>query len=228
MGPFQVELKHRTFDFVMKKLVLLLFLLPLIAQAQLFKGGIVAGANFSQVEGDDVSGYKHLGYNVGFMVDTYIKEKMSITFEILYTIKGSDTGSKFTLDGRLFRNTFRYVEVPVLYRYHDDGGMSFGAGLSFSNLISATHYEDGLETEGYFDSVAPLFSPAPRKMDYGFVVDFSYRFSPQFWISARGTVSTLTFYDRFSFNRGFPVGWRNNAIYLRSVFVFNALGKKRK
>lgn len=211
----------------MKKLVLLLLFLPLIAQAQLFKGGIVGGLNFNQIEGDDISGYKHLGYNVGFMVDIYLKEKMSVTFEILYTIKGSDTGNKFTLDGRLFRNTFRYVEVPVIYRYHDDGGMSFGAGLSFSRLISATHFEDGFETPGYFESLPPSFPPEPRKMDYGFVVDFSYRYKPHLWLAVRGTVSIPTYYDRFSFNRGFPVGWRNNAIYLRTVFVFSALGKKR-
>lgn len=197
-------------------------------QAQLFRGGVVFGVNFNQVEGDDVSGYKHVGFNGGFTVDMQLKETLSLSMEFLYTVKGSSTGSNFTLDDRLFSNTFRYVEVPLYVQYHDPKGMSFGAGLAVARMLSLTHIEDTFETPEYFEETAPLFIPAPNNMDIGILANVSYRVKPYLWLNMRGTVSIPQFYERYSFNRGGPAGWRNNSIYLRTVFVFSALGKKRK
>ena len=64
-----------------------------ISTAQPFFGGVSAGLNVSQVDGDGFSGYNKAGLYAGFFVNTMIREKMGAQFEIRYSEKGSSKKS---------------------------------------------------------------------------------------------------------------------------------------
>lgn len=151
----QVELRA-----IMKKIFCLflfaVLLLPL--KAQKFIGGVVAGMNLSQVDGDEVYGFKKVGFNGGGLVMLPLNRKQSIfvTVELLYNQKGayqrntSSGADAFPYgDTVLFDPAFPYknnkiyyklrtdyVEVPLLFHIEDPyTGFAFGIGASWARLV---------------------------------------------------------------------------------------------
>src|SRR5574344_2176752 len=77
----------------MKRILFLISVLFLInsAYSQRFIGSIIAGGNFTQVDGDMVYGYHKAGLNAGasVMLPLDAKFRWFATVELLYTQKGS-------------------------------------------------------------------------------------------------------------------------------------------
>ena len=127
----------------MKKLVLILFccLTVSMGYSQRFIGSVIAGANASQVEGDDVRGYKKAGFVGGASVMIALDKKMQwfATVELLYSQKGSRSSTTRAFDTTNYapamfldvdrnadymesskykcRLDLDYVEVPVLFHF---------------------------------------------------------------------------------------------------------------
>jgi len=128
------------------------------ASAQRFIGGIAAGINLTQVDGDQVFGYHKVGFNGGPFVKLMIdkKQRFSVTMELLYTQKGAqkkypasggtmraldDTlliDPKYTnYDKKFFYNLRTdYLEIPLLFHYDDPRSkISIGVGIAWSRLV---------------------------------------------------------------------------------------------
>lgn len=156
----------------MKKIVLimLLGLLAVTGYSQRFIGSVIGGANISQVEGDDVRGYRKAGFVGGASVMIALDKEMSwfTTVELLYTQKGARSGGTRAFDTTnyarvMFEDVDRsapfhgsakykcridldYVEVPVLFHYEDrNTGCAFGLGFSWSRLVRASEWYNGLK-----------------------------------------------------------------------------------
>src|ERR1700744_4144942 len=54
-----------------------------------FKGGLVLGTNFTQVDGDTYYGYHKIGLNTGGMVYVHFTQLFGVSMELLYSQKGS-------------------------------------------------------------------------------------------------------------------------------------------
>ncbi len=122
----------------MKKIVLLWVLLGCSASlfAQGFGASLLAGANFSQVDGDQLGGYNKLGANLGIQIDRNIKDDWDAAFEIRFSMKGAkkvidpEAPPTFTL-----KLSYHYIEVPLLVKYtHYErftpyGGVSLGVNV---------------------------------------------------------------------------------------------------
>lgn len=117
-----------------------------IEEPRLFYGGIVAGANFCQVDGDYYAGYHKTGLNVGGIVYAQLKKHIALSMEILYSEKGSKSNyvrliSNGTNPATAILNysiNTNYAEIPVMLNYFDKRKSHFGAGLSYSRLVGAT------------------------------------------------------------------------------------------
>jgi len=130
------------------------------ASAQRFIGGIAAGINLTQVDGDEVFGYYKVGFNGGpylkLMVDK--KQCFSVTMELLYTQKGAQKkypgpipqeychplGDTAFFDPRypeydkkfFYKLRTDYIEIPVLFHYDDPRSkVSIGVGVAWSGLV---------------------------------------------------------------------------------------------
>ncbi len=134
----------------------MLFLLAMLFQVQTFAqgrasyyeevprtfyGGVLLGTNFSQVDGDAYAGYHKVGLNVGGIVYTRFTEHLAASLEILFSQKGARGNQEQQLgnsDSFLtdYRINLNYAEIPVMLNYFDRRKSHFGAGLSYSQLVS--------------------------------------------------------------------------------------------
>ena len=99
-------------------LVYLLFLLPLMGFSQRFNGGVLAGGNVSQVDGDTYEGYHKVGYQAGAFVYLRVSPHSSFQMEMEYFQKGSRKVSNPDMgDMNDYLLRIHYLEIPILYQY---------------------------------------------------------------------------------------------------------------
>ncbi len=109
------------------------------SEGDAFSGGIVAGLNLAQVDGDLYFGYTKPGLVAGFFVRANLKEKLSADIELLYDQKGSIGDAMVE---SLYAGTYiarchiglDYVSVPVTLQYRLKA-VTFEGGVSYSRLI---------------------------------------------------------------------------------------------
>jgi len=189
----------------MKKiLVSILFVSLLISvQAQRFIGYVSAGANFSQIEGDDVHGFYKVGANVGpgVMLPLGRKQNMSISAEMLFVQKGSycpykldpfdtalyapsmyqDVNRDVPFDPKVkCRMSLDYIQIPVIFRYEDmRSGCFIGAGFAWSRLVRAKEVYNG------FTRTTSVTSGTFRTSDWNFLVDAGIRLYKNLTLNVR-------------------------------------------
>ena len=110
-------------------------------EAQRIRGFVAAGGAVSQVEGDELKGFKQLGLNagVGAMIDLTGSDRLLLDVEVLYAQRGA--WQKTTSDNVYCMNLYlNYVDIPLLLTYHDPiGGIIAGAGLTYGRLVQQPH-----------------------------------------------------------------------------------------
>jgi len=118
-------------------------LIPLLlslyqANAQNFKGGLLAGIAATQVDGDTYGGYDKAGPIAGFWVE---RSKLSGWFYRLsfrFIQKGSYAKSRSTDIPDFYRMRLNYFDLPVLAGYRFVNGFNVVLGLSGGYLSKAT------------------------------------------------------------------------------------------
>lgn len=125
----------------MKRLTLitLLALLPLVAEAQRIHAFVSSGMTVSQIEGDELKGFKHFGYTggVGALTSISKNNRWGLSVEALYSQRGSYNNSG---DPYSIKLTLHYIDIPVLVHFQDPyGGMLFGIGLDYGRLVQQPH-----------------------------------------------------------------------------------------
>ncbi len=111
---------------------------------KVFNGGLLLGANFTQVDGDSYYGYHKVGLNVGGVVYVHFTHSFGASMELIYSQKGSRgediTGSPaFGTYVEKYFMDLNYIEVPVTlhYIYHN---FDLEAGLSYAYLITSSEW----------------------------------------------------------------------------------------
>jgi hypothetical protein len=141
-----------------------------------FKGGIIAGFNASQLDGDDAAGYHKVGLNTGVRAVIELKGRYQITTDILFSQRGSRTTENESIINRTC--TLNYLEVPVLLNVRDwqrkgDDEQTYYkvglvAGVSYARL---------------FKSSANTFFPHAGVLDKFSTNDVSVQFGIQYFQS---------------------------------------------
>ncbi|MCF8298727.1 MAG: PorT family protein [Saprospiraceae bacterium] len=209
---------------------LLLFITVKQSFSQNIKGAILFGTNISQVDGDEVFGFKHYGFNVGASAMMPMGESnWSIVLETTYSQKGAH--EKYDPAGidsvyPYYDLRLDYVEVPVMIQYSDKNVLSFGTGLSWGRLIEFNEVEHGLKVQ--WDNA---YGPYSRS-DINWLADLRFRIYERLHFNIRYSYSlakirtrTYTPVNLSSFDRR----QYNNIITLRFIYIFNeVVPKKRK
>jgi hypothetical protein len=150
-----------------------------------FYGGLVAGTNFTQLDGDNYAGYHHVGINAGGIVYTRFDEHLAASIEILYSQKGARAHrEQGTANGDVivsYHAILNYAEVPLQLCYFDRRRSHFGGGISISRLVSVK--EDGQLAN---NTMVVDFDKYPfRKMDYNFILGGSLHLWEGLFLSVR-------------------------------------------
>jgi len=142
--------------------VLLIFLIifvgnNLLEAQQRFYAGLMAGFTASQIDGDDSAGFNKPGLTAGVKASAFLNDKMDLSFEILFSQRGSQT--ELVPDNSIAQRkvSLSYVEVPVIFGYNDwyeeEGDfyhLKFLAGFSYGRLIDYK-IEDLVFPQGVID-----------------------------------------------------------------------------
>lgn len=105
------------------------------AQAQRFQGGITAGFNMSQLDGDRLAGYNQIGLIGGLRASALLTDKWQLSLELLYSQLGSDRARNddpFSIYDNIRLNL---VEAPVFVSF-TDWKFKVYAGGSYGRLIN--------------------------------------------------------------------------------------------
>ncbi len=145
-SPVIIRCKLFIFD-RMQKTFIVIFIMLLSSSslfAQGYKADLLLGANFSQVDGDQLGGYNKLGLNIGIAISRPLTKPWEASFEILYTQKGS----KKVIDPDNITPTlkidYHYVEVPLLARYKLNKKIRFFGGPSIGVNVFNQRDDNGI------------------------------------------------------------------------------------
>ncbi len=164
-----------------------------LLHSQNFYGGLKAGMNMSQVDGDGFGGYKKIAPFGGVYVRNTFSEKWGMMLGIKYKHKGAKEVQR--IDGvtyPLHEIRLDYIEVPVtaliklerfaipsLINHEFRNDFILELGVSYSYLIKAE------EIEGSGAAYTPTGSRAYNNYDLLTHQGFSYRLNDNFLISFR-------------------------------------------
>jgi len=203
--------------------------------SQRILGALSAGVNLSQVDGDEVYGYKKVGFNGGpsVIIPFGKNKKWSVTMELLFSQLGSRQRSVYssidtTRDSTRFYDGYRlslnYVQIPVLVHFTDKRIIAGGIGFLYGQLVGATEYEDYNDNRGFVRTTTNFQGPY-TKSDFQVLADVRVRIFKGFWFNARYSYSILPIRKREFVNPFYGNTWfrkqYNNVITLRLVYIFN-------
>jgi len=192
-----------------------------------FNAGLVGGANFTQVDGDYYAGYHRVGINAGGIIYTRISNNLQLSLEILYSQKGSHSDrERYTLDKNYLISKYdinlHYAEVPLMLSVFDKHRSHFGAGLSFSRLITYNETATVISTSPTLPpySVPDFYKEYPfKKYDVQFVVGGNLHLVGGFYLNARFQYSLMPVHTKLSpdFARA---NQYNNVWTIRVMYLF--------
>jgi hypothetical protein len=130
----------------MKKIILITAMLLVLSHwafAQRFEGGLLAGFNATQVEGDYFKGYNKPGILAGFFVQTDVAPAIFAGMEIKYSQKGSRKRIKQNdPDPQKYIMRLGYVDVPLFVGFRTNDRGAVVAGVSAGYLIHAMEFNE--------------------------------------------------------------------------------------
>jgi hypothetical protein len=213
-------------------LVILLVSVSVSVNAQRFRAAVMGGMNLTQVDGDEVIGFKKVGGHIGAAAILPIKN-WDITLEAVFNQKGAREKQQYldTIGGIVYTGAYKvglnYVEVPVLAHYTDKQRYTAGLGFSYGRLVSFSEEEHGGSVAPYSDTVAF------NKNDYNILVDLQVRIWKQLKFNVRYAYSIVpirerTYTDIFGDDEPWTRKQYNNLLTFRLVYVFNEPLPERK
>ncbi len=129
----------------MRKLLFLLLILSSCSLgAQTFRASLLAGGNFSQIDGDALFGYHQLGANAGIRVVAILDDRWRVGPEILFSQQGARRNQNSVNVSPFDRLDLNTLEIPLM-AYYKDWRLTAEAGFSYQNLFSYTIISSGGE-----------------------------------------------------------------------------------
>lgn len=186
---------------------------------QRFAAGLVVGYGFSQIDGDDYTGFDRSAPLYGFQVSTQLHEKWSLDVNFTYVRKGANIESEL-YDFRVYYEKDRFVhldyaEVPILFKFRPRGNESrlyVEGGLSYGKMINSDITERVNEfTEVIFSDIEADF----KKDEVSAVFGFGSAINKDLTIGMRFSYGLNKFYIN-----GNPTVKINPAIYYPKEILF--------
>lgn len=190
-------------------------------------GEAILGGNISQVDGDEVYGFKKLGINAGAGAIVPLGDHFTLGIEVLLNQKGSrqKAQSNDSIITGEYKLRLNYLEVPVLFHYNDKDRAWFGAGFSWGRLASIEEYEHGQKI-----TTTSLDGPYDRD-DINFLLDVKFRMYKSLLFNVRYAYSLKKIrtreFDSYYGNDTWTRKQYNNLWSFRLIYVFNEDLSKR-
>ncbi len=166
------------------------------ANAQLFKANVSAGFVISQIDGDELYGFKHTGFTGGFgvmmpIIPDKTEEGFQLSTEILFTQRGAK--NVYILDPFEYRCDLTYIDIPFMIHYVDKrAGATLGVGLQYGRMIDTKERWKLADTMiNGMDRPVNITNHNFKKNDLSFVADFRFNIWRNFKFDVRWQYSLL-------------------------------------
>ena len=155
------------------------------ANSQKFYGGLQAGINGSQINGDHMSGFDKGGLLAGVFIDYPYSQRVFFTMELNYTEKGSKSkdGTMQTA-GSWTLAKISYLEVPLFINYKLSEKIDLNIGLSYGIKVGHKYFDSLDNEEPNIDRF--------RSSDFGICGGGNYKLGNKFKLSLRAGASLIT------------------------------------
>ncbi len=201
------------------------------SHAQIIIGEAMLGLNMTQVEGDEVSGFKKPGLNIGVGAIIPFAKKWDINLEVTYTQKGArqkdqyyDVDTLGNITTGSYKLRLNYVEVPLLVHFTDKDFLTFGAGVSWGRLVGVQEWEHGNLQEN-----TTLNSDVYDKNDFSYIIDLRVKLKGPLKLGFRYQNSMKKIRTR-TFENTLGETWKrdqfNKVLTVRLVYLFNETQSK--
>ena len=207
---------------------LLLILTAGTSNAQKIKGAILAGTNLTQVDGDEVYGFKRTGWNFGLAAMVPLGDNFYFTLENNFNQKGAyqKKQGEWLVGDSLVRTgeydlRLTYVEIPAMIQYNDKDIITAGLGMAYSRLVDTEEIEHSGLAEPYSKE------KAFNKDDILGFVDVQFRVYQRFYFNFRYSYSFKPIRERYydtQYDTSDETWTRkqyNNALSFRLMYRFN-------
>lgn len=214
--------------------------------SQRFLGAISAGMNLTQVDGDEVYGFKKVGLNIGpSVIFPFGKnKKWSVTMELLFSQQGSNQKSTYSATDSIstdslfydgYRLNLNYIQVPIILHFTDKRIIAGGIGFSYSQLVGVSEYKDFNDPRGFVRQTETTLAGPYLRSDFEVLADVRLRIWQKLWLNVRYSYSMFPIRKNVVFENPLTRDqWTrnqyNNVISIRLVYIFNDLlpDKKKK
>ncbi len=191
-----------------------------ICQAQRIHGFVSAGGTLSQIEGDELKGFRMLGFEggVGAIVRLDRNGTWNISVEALYAQRGAYNNSS---DPYRFSLKLNYVDIPIMLHYRDPwGGMLFGLGLNYGRLVQQPHAYGMYQPDYFYPDTTDL---SFLNNDLMLAADIRFPVWKGLWFNIRWQYSLIAIKKDWEFTEMYPNGtvkkrWTNNCYSNTLVF----------
>ncbi len=193
---------------------------------QIIKGEATLGLNFTQVEGDEVHGFKKPGLNIGAGVLIPFKKNWDVSMEVTFNQKGAKQRDQYNEIDSLgnvttgaYKLRLNYVEIPVLVHYTDKEFITIGAGFSWGRLVVVQEWEHGKRVES-----TTLASGVYNKNDFCYIIDARIRINGplKFGIRYQNSIAKIRTREFTDFSGG---KWTrdqfNKILTFKLIYIFN-------
>lgn len=195
-------------------------------QSQIIKGEAILGLNLTQVDGDEVYGFKRIGANLGAGAMIPFAKNWDVSVEATFNQKGAYQKIQYpddSLNGA-YKLRLNYAEVPVIVHYTDKNFISAGLGISWGRLVGVSEWEHGLKT------ATSLNSATYAKDDFAAIFDVRLRILGPLLLNVRYQYSLVKIRTRDFSNLAGDTWTRdqfNNVVSFRLVYMFNEQQSRR-
>ncbi|MGP1514914.1 MAG: outer membrane beta-barrel protein [Bacteroidales bacterium] len=203
------------------------------SKSQLFKANLSAGVCISQIDGDELYGFKHVNFTggVGVMMPLIAEktdEGFQLSTELLLTQRGAK--NSYILDPFKYQCDLTYIDIPLLIHYADKrAGATFGIGLQYGRLISTKEIWTLSDTMiNGMDRPMDVNNHKFNKNDLSFVADFRFTIWRNLKLDIRWQYSLLPIKENVEFFNSYNSGdvlyrsWKRDykSQYLSVKFVY--------
>lgn len=126
------------------------------AYAQSFNAGLIAGATFSQVDGDSYYGYHKMGLTAGAYVNLPVAKHFALQMELKYTQMGAHSSTKEVVEYNYpaYNLRLHYAEIPVMLRYDFGHFTVYGKPLNALSLELGASLDFLLKYHGEVEAIS--------------------------------------------------------------------------
>ena len=182
---------------------------------------LIFGMNASQVWGDQLTGYRRVGANAGAGAFIRLPKHFSVSFEVLYSMKGANSGSRESVkipgDTNVYYTSkliLDYIDVPIMFNYQDKRIAIFGAGVNYTSLVRYKEVRNGKEYE------YPGGNPY-KVAGLEFVANVTFVFAKHYGVNLRYNMSILNINkEGIIYSTAKNKSQQNNYLTLRFMYFF--------